>query len=106
HADRLTRHASLAKEIARTKHCDHSHLTRGADHGEFYVALLNVHDALGRVTLSVNLLVFLKFINLSCHSRSIEKGLRLERFRLGFLDFHTGTGKWPNCGTANSVLST
>src|ERR1700684_3609407 len=89
HADRLTRHAALAKKVARTKHREHSHLARRANHREFYVALLDVHDALGRVTLTVNLLVFLKFSNLSCHTRSIAKGLRIERLRFGFLNFHS-----------------
>jgi hypothetical protein len=79
------------KKIARTEHRDHRHSTRRADHGEFYVVLLDVHDALRRVALAVNLLVFSKFSNFSCHSRSIEKGVR--RFRLGFLDFHTSIGR-------------
>jgi len=59
---------------------------------------LDVHGGLGGVTLTVNLLVFPEFSNLSCHSRNIEKGLRLERFeqfRVGFLGFHTGAGNGP-----------
>src|SRR6185437_9436329 len=57
--------------------------------------LLDVHNVLGRITLTVNSLVSPKFSDLSCRSRSIEKGLRLARFRLGFLDFHTGTDNGP-----------
>src|SRR5260370_20355478 len=95
HADRLTRNAALAKKRVRTKHRDYRHLTRRAKHGEFYVALLDVHDGLGRLTLTVNLLVFPEFSDLSCHSRNIEKGLRLEQFRVGFLGFHAGSRIGP-----------
>src|SRR5580658_1893144 len=102
HADRLTRHAALAKKIPRAKHREHSHLTRRANYGEFYAALLDVHDAHSRVTLTVNLLVFPKFSNLSCHSRSIEKTLRLVRFRRGFLHFHRGAVNGPTGSKFNS----
>src|SRR5580692_449549 len=91
HAEGLPRHAALAKKIVRTKHRDHSSLTRPIHHGEFYVALLNVHDALGRITLTVNWLVFLKFSNSACHSRDTGGVFRVEGFRLRFLDFHIGT---------------
>src|ERR1700687_5623279 len=88
HPDRLARHASLAKKIARAKHRDYRFLSGPIHHREFHPALLDVHDALRRLTLRVNRFASPKFRNCSCHSSGIQKGLRVKRAGLSiFLEF-------------------
>jgi len=88
HADRLARHASLAKKVARTEHGDDGFLSGAIDHGELHAALLDVHDAIGGRSLRIDRFASAKFGNFSRHSGGIEEDLRVERLQLvGFFSF-------------------
>lgn len=72
-ADQLTRHAALAKKIARTKHGHHRFPARPIHDGESYGTFLNVHDAIRGVALREDPLGSPKSGNLSRHPRGVEK---------------------------------
>src|SRR6266849_236246 len=78
HPDRLARHAALAKKVARPKHCDDRFFSGPIHYGEFHTALLDIHDALRRLTLRVNRFASSKFCNSSRHPCGIEEDLRVK----------------------------
>src|ERR1700756_250245 len=79
HTHRLPRHASFTKKVIRTKHGDHGFFSGPIDHGKFHATLLNIHNAVGRLTLRVDRLASAELSYFSRHSRGIEKHLRIER---------------------------
>src|SRR5713226_2743991 len=78
HTYRLARHAPLAEKIIRTKHSDHGFFSGPINHGEFHATLLDIHDALRRLTLRVDGLASPKFRDFSRYPCRIEKHLRVE----------------------------
>src|SRR5579864_549776 len=78
HANRLARHAALAKEITWAKHRDHRFSSGSVYHGEFHAALLDVHDAIRSLALRIDRFVSPKFCNFSRHPGGVEENLRVE----------------------------
>src|ERR1700747_1104631 len=79
HANRLARHASLAKKITRAKHRDHRFSSGTIYNGEFHAALLDVHDAIRSLALRIDRFVSPKFCDFSRYSRGVEENQRVER---------------------------
>src|SRR5690242_14861482 len=71
HANRLARHAALAKKITWAKHPDYCFSSGSVYHGEFHAAPLDVHDAIRSLALRVDRFVSAKFRDFSRHAGGV-----------------------------------
>src|SRR4029077_19341634 len=90
HPDRLAGHAALAKKVSWAKHGDHRLFSGPIHHGEFYAALLDIHDAIRCFTLRVNRFASSKFCNFSRYPCGVEEHLRVERIGNSILGYLFG----------------
>ena len=76
---RLASKASFAKEITCARHCDNAFLTVLGYHGKLHVALFDVEDRIGRVSLGKHGLAPTIRTETAALADHGEKRLRIER---------------------------